>query len=157
MSAPLARFPEGAQWFRLELPSDASGLRVVSHGLRCFLRATGWGRSDCFRLDLAVNEAIENAITHGNLNRRERLVTLEVCDDGEVLTVDVLDEGLGQGFDPEKLQPLSERNLALAERGRGVALMRRLMDGFEVIREARGTRVRMLKRKPAAFEWRQAV
>lgn len=156
MSGQDAPFPEGARWFRLELPSDPFGLRVVSHGLRCFLRAGGWGWRDCFRLDLAVNEALENAITHGNLNRRERLVTLEVCDDGEVLTVDVRDEGLGRAFDPEVLQPLSERNQALAERGRGVALMRRLMDAFEVIRDPRGTRVRMLKRKPAVAEWRKA-
>jgi len=133
------------RWFRVEIPSSTAALPWVSHGLRGFLRAVGWCRRDVFRLDLAVNEALDNAITHGNLNRVERVVRLEVRDEGDAVTVKIRDEGLGRPFDPDQLQPLSARNDALAERGRGVALMRSLMDEVRVTRESGSTVVCMKK------------
>lgn len=147
---------EGVNWFRLELPSDPASTRLVSHGLRCFLRACGWKRRDTFRIDLAVNEALDNAITHGNLHRRERLVSLTVWDDGENLVIEVQDEGLGAAFDPARLQSLRVRNDALAERGRGVALMRELMDEVTFVRDHAGQRVQLSKRRPDAGQLRRA-
>jgi serine/threonine-protein kinase RsbW len=156
VSAPGLRLAEGVKWFRLELPSDPSSTRLVSHGLRCFLRACGWERREAFRIDLAVNEALDNAITHGNLHRWERQVCLTVADDGEALVVEVQDEGLGAPFDPDSLQSLRTRNEALAERGRGVALMKKLMDEVTFVRDPDGHRVRMLKRRPDAGQKRRA-
>lgn len=156
MKSPETRLGEGVKWFRLELPSDPSSTRLVSHGLRCFLRACGWERREAFRIDLAVNEALDNAITHGNLNRWERRVCLSVRDDGECLRVEVQDEGMGAPFDPAVLQSLRARNEALAERGRGVALMKKLMDEVTFVRDESGQRVLMLKRRPGAAQVRRA-
>ena len=134
---------DGRRWFHLELPSDREALPWVSHGLRGFLRATGWCRRDAFRIDLAVNEALDNAIRHGNRRDPDLTVQLSVEDDGESIRMEITDRG--RGFDPRMVQPLQERNLALAEGGRGLIHMRRLTDEVEVDCGPEGTRVRMRK------------
>ena len=145
---------DGAAWFRIELPSDPAILPWLSHGLRGFLRATGWRRRDAFRMELAVNEAVDNAIRHGNRGDSSAVTRLNVSDDGQELVVEVQDQGAG--FQLEAVQPLSERNLALAEGGRGVALMQRLMDEVRVeTRDGRNC-VRMKKTRPDAQALRKA-
>ncbi len=144
--------PEG--WFRLELPSDPAVLPWVSHGLRGFLRARGWSRREVFRIDLAVNEAVNNAIVHGNRRRADRTVELVARDGPDGVGFEVGDSGAG--FEIRALQPLAERNRELLEGGRGVALMLRLMDEVKVVRVPGGTRVRMWKSRSAAQELRRA-
>jgi serine/threonine-protein kinase RsbW len=141
-------------WFQLELPSDLDALPWLSHGLRGFLRAAGWNRRDMFRIDLAVNEAVHNAMVHGNRRSPGKTVELRVHDDTRRTVFEVVDRGTG--FEPADLQSLTERNRDLLEGGRGVALMVRLMDSVEVIREPWGTRVRMVKAHPEAAALRRA-
>ncbi len=145
----------GARCFRLELPSDPATIPWVSLGLRGFLRATGWNRRESFRLDLAVNEALHNAMLHGNQQAHDRTVELLVADDGQMTWVEVWDRGAG--FNPDAVQPVVERNEALAEGGRGVVLMRRLTDEFEVHHGPQGTCVRMLKYHASGREPRRAA
>ena len=139
--------PGAGSWFRLELPSDPRALPWVSHGLRGFFRATGWSRRHAFHLELAVNEALDNAMSHGNRLRPGAVVRLEIEDCETGVRIDVVDQGAG--FDPASLDPIARRNETLAERGRGVALMRRLMDEIDFQSGPRGTRLRMTKRRPA--------
>ena len=155
MSRPAGRAAApGEAWFRLELPSDPAALPWVSLGLRGFLRSTGWPRREVARLDLAVNEALHNAMTHGNQRRTDRTVRLAARDDGSGVVLEV-DDG-GAGFELTLVPPLEERNRRLLEGGRGVALMLRLMDSVEVLRVPGGTRVRMVKHRPDAPALRRA-
>ena len=154
MSEPGRGAPRRGRWFQMELPSNLEALTWLSQGLRGFLRASGWDRREVFHVDLAVNEAVHNAMIHGNRRRAEAPVRVEARDDGERLVLDVLDQG--GGFDPAALPSLTERNRNLQEGGRGVALMQRLMDSVEVIREPGGTRVRLVKAHPEAEQLRRA-
>ena len=75
---------------------------------------------------VVVTEAVNNSIMHGNKRNRSKKVHISCSTNGRVLTVKVRDEG--KGFNPEIVpNPLQEDNL-LRESGRGVFLMRQLMD-----------------------------
>src|SRR5206468_3396892 len=78
------------------------------------------------KLLVAATEAVNNSIIHGNKRdpRKKVVVTCEV--NRALLLLRVEDEGAG--VDPSMLpDPLAEENL-LRENGRGVFLMRSLMD-----------------------------
>ncbi len=104
------------------------------------------GLSHGRRLDLAVavSEALSNAAVHGNGLRPDSHVEITVhVVPGREASVAVKDSG--SGFDHAKLHdPTDDRNL-LAPGGRGVFLMRRLVDQMEI--EPPGNWVRLTIRK----------
>jgi len=93
---------------------------------------------------LAVREAVMNAMLHGNKEREGTTVVVEYVIDPVRIEVCVQDQG--DGFDVDALaDPLSQENL-LAEGGRGVYLIRQLMDEVNYsFPAAGGTRVCMIK------------
>ena len=92
---------------------------------------------------IALHEALENAVIHGNHENPERQVYVSCrCSmDGEVL-ITVRDEGAG--FDTSTGPDPSEDTRLVLTHGRGLQLMRALMD--EVSFDENGTVVRIRKR-----------
>jgi serine/threonine-protein kinase RsbW len=81
------------------------------------------------RLLVSCTEAMNNAIIHGNKSDPSKEVVVTCVIEKRFLTVRVKDEG--KGFDWKNLRdPRDKRNL-LKENGRGVFLMRTLMDGVK--------------------------
>lgn len=93
-------------------------------------------------IELAVREAIANAVIHGNHENPEKRVYVNCrCTIDGVVLITVRDEG--QGFDSRTLpDPTDAANLLLTH-GRGLRLMQALMD--EVGFEESGRIVRMRK------------
>jgi serine/threonine-protein kinase RsbW len=116
--------------------------RIVSRILRQAERMK-CGESEMDRVELALREALTNAIVHGNLRdprKRVRVRCYCQADCGLLLVVD--DEGAG--FNPKEIpDPTRGRNI-YSSHGRGIYLMRRLMD--QVRFERSGSRV-VLKRR----------
>lgn len=82
--------------------------------------------SDFDRIMLALSEAVNNAIIHGNQQNPEKKVNINTKLDDSTLVVSVQDEG--EGFDPYSIpDPLKEENL-LNEGGRGVYLIKQYAD-----------------------------
>lgn len=79
------------------------------------------------RVRLAVNEAVTNAIVHGNRQDTSKTVRVSARQKPTgTLIISVQDQG--EGFDPESLpDPLQEENL-LKESGRGIFLIRESTD-----------------------------
>ncbi len=74
---------------------------------------------------VAVTEAVNNGMIHGNKNDASKHVTVTCAMSRKVLTVTITDQG--GGFTPEALpNPLHDENLLRAG-GRGVFLMKTLM------------------------------
>ena len=94
-------------------------------------------------VEVAIHEALANAVTHGNQENPEKQVHVACrCSmDGEVL-ITVRDEGAG--FDSRAVPDPTEEQRLLLTHGRGLHLMRAFMD--EVSFEENGTVVRMRKR-----------
>jgi serine/threonine-protein kinase RsbW len=96
-----------------------------------------------FAIELALREALANAVLHGNREDSEKKVHVRCECDGNVgVSVVVRDEG--PGFDLAAVpDPLAPENLG-AEHGRGILLMKQFMD--EIHYERGGTEVHMRKR-----------
>jgi serine/threonine-protein kinase RsbW len=94
-------------------------------------------------VELALREALNNAVVHGNQLDAHKLVHVRCrCKAGIGISLTVSDQG--QGFDPRTASDsVTVENLE-ADHGRGVHLMKVAMD--EVSFEQRGTKVHMCKR-----------
>jgi len=94
-------------------------------------------------VELALREALNNAVVHGNRLDAHKLVHVRCrCKVGEGISLIVSDQG--QGFDPRTIpDPLTVENLE-ADHGRGIHIMKLVMD--EVSFEQRGTEVHICKR-----------
>jgi serine/threonine-protein kinase RsbW len=102
---------------------------------------------DTQNIDLALREALANAIVHGNGSNPAKLVRicLAVQEDCGILII-VKDAGLG--FEPSQLpNPVVGQNL-LAEHGRGIFLINRLMDDVRFSFK-RGTSIYMRRNRVA--------
>jgi serine/threonine-protein kinase RsbW len=93
-------------------------------------------------VELALREALNNAVVHGNRLDAHKLVHVRCrCKVGEGISLIVSDQG--QGFDPSAVSdPVAVENLE-KDNGRGIHLMKLAMD--EVSFEQRGAEVHMWK------------
>lgn len=96
-----------------------------------------------FEIELALREALANAIRHGSRNDPSKQVQCCVaCDPARGMLLVVRDQG--PGFDPSELKsPVMGQNV-FSDHGRGIYLINQLMD--EVRFEKGGTEIHMLKR-----------
>ena len=92
---------------------------------------------------IAVTEAVNNAIQHGNKETETLSINVSVSDNEKNVCFSVKDEG--QGFDFDNLpDPTGPENI-LKENGRGIFLMRNLADKVEFTDE--GTEVSLFFNK----------
>jgi len=132
---------QGKMKFRLVLGSIPKEIVRVEEFLEKINERLGLGESHYNKLLVATTEAVNNGIIHGNKRNPLKKVTLTFEVNNGFLTVHVQDEGAG--VDAKNLpNPLAEENL-MRENGRGVFLMRSLMDSVEFDRIPGGAEVVM--------------
>jgi len=96
-----------------------------------------------FDIELALREALENAVVHGNQEDPETKVHIRCrCQPGNELSIVVTDQG--KGFDVEKIVGKGITSDPASEHGRGIQLMKAYMD--DVHFERGGAEVHMRKR-----------
>ena len=114
-------------------------------GILTDLEAQGFGHDDIFGIHLAIEEALINAVKHGNNADERKEVKIDYSITPENFDISITDQG--SGFDSDGVpDPCLEENL-LKMTGRGVLLMKSYMDSVEYSRSANGNCVRMTKRK----------
>lgn len=92
---------------------------------------------------IAVTEAVNNAILHGNKKNPDKNVHVTISATVDTVRVVILDEG--DGFNPQKIDnPLEPQNL-LKESGRGVFIVRSLMDEVSFNFSKGGTEITFVK------------
>ena len=92
---------------------------------------------------IAVTEAVNNAIIHGNKNKYELSVAVAVGDRPEEFCFSVEDRG--DGFDYNNLpDPTSPENI-MKENGRGIFLMKNLADELEFEEDGRKVNIYFVK------------
>ena len=123
------------------IPSDPAEARRIQEVIEGSMRALEYGEHDIFGIRLALEEALVNAIKHGNNMDRTKQVRIAYRVQRELFEIQITDEGTG--FDPcDVPDPTAVENL---ERpcGRGLMLMRYYMS--EVAFLEGGNSVRMTK------------
>ena len=126
------------------VPAEPDSIPRVSEGVKQLLEGKGWGEDQIMPVELALDEALANAIRHGCKSDPSKQVQCIVTTDarGEVV-IAVRDPG--PGFEPSKVpNPLEGENLFKGS-GRGVFLINQLMD--EVGFADGGREVQMKKRR----------
>ena len=93
------------------------------------LGEAGWQESEAFGVHLAFEEALMNAIKHGNKQDPDKNVNVVISVWPKAVEIRIEDQG--SGFDPDDLpDPTIDANLE-NESGRGVMLIRHFMDDVE--------------------------
>lgn len=96
-----------------------------------------------FHIGMAVREAAINAVLHGNEYDSRRQIGVSLENTGNDLVIVIADEG--HGFDPDHLpDPLAAENL-LRGTGRGIFLIRSLMDEVHFRQLHPGTELTLIK------------
>lgn len=128
----------------LHLASLPKNVTRVETFLKRVQRAVNLDEIQFHKVMVALTEAVNNAIVHGNKADPTKEVRI-LCDlTPEALHLRVLDQG--GGFDPASVDsPLKEENL-LRESGRGIFLMRTLMDRVSFSHHPDGMEVHLVLR-----------
>ncbi|HBO44546.1 MAG TPA: ATP-binding protein [Planctomycetaceae bacterium] len=127
------------------IPSKNGAGRKVRREVLEELKRHDWSKHDVFSIHLALEEALVNAIEHGNdLDPGKRVqVRCQLADD--LVRIEVVDEG--PGFDPAQVPDPTDDEHRERPGGRGVLLMRRFMDRVEY--SSKGNSVVLEKRRSA--------
>ena len=121
--------------------NDLRSVKAPEHALMDALHKAGYDKETIFAIKLAFEEAVTNAVKHGNRNDRSKHVHIRFFVDPTRVIIGVADEG--PGFSPDAVpDPTADENL---ERpcGRGIMLMSAYMD--KVCYCGNGNEVWMLK------------
>ena len=103
---------------------DAAVVKTVS-----FAKEIGFGEDAIFGIDMAVREAIANAVKHGNSLDETKSVDIALRDLSDGLEITIRD--FGKGFKVEDVpDPTNPENL-LKENGRGTLFMQNFVDIVE--------------------------
>ena len=133
--APIAQFD-------LWIPNDTAEAREVQERIIGLMEQNAWPMRECFGVRLALEEAMVNAIKHGNRMEPDKQVFIACELTAEEIMVVIEDQG--EGFKPEDVpDPTEDENLENPG-GRGIMLIRSFMNA--VAYNDRGNRLTMIKK-----------
>ena len=129
----------------LRLPSRIEAVNEAAAAVAEFMNRLGISEEIAFGVDMAVREAVTNAVIHGNKLDDAKEVELRLRNTAEVFEISVHDQG--SGFNPNEIpDPTTEENI-LKTSGRGIFFMRNFMDEVNWSANPKGgTSVRMIKK-----------
>lgn len=131
-----------AEAFEVKFVSDPRWLRPVRLLLEEFAEQAGFPATMRQEVELAVGEALTNVMRHSYGGETERPIELRCALRDGTLEVEIRDDG--EPFDCEDLSPRPPDELRGG--GRGVFLMREIMDKVEYLRDDNRNLLRMTKR-----------
>ncbi len=140
------RIPLTVETTELSLPSRIETVATAAAAVAEFIGRYGISDDAAFGIDMAVREAVTNAVLHGNRQDENKTVDIVLKSSPDAVEISVHDQG--PGFNPEEVpDPTANENILKAS-GRGIFFMRTFMDEVDwLIRPEGGTTVRMLKRR----------
>jgi serine/threonine-protein kinase RsbW len=134
----------------LSLSSTMESVSEVEAAAEKLASEAGLDEDQTFHVTMAVREASVNAVMHGNEYDPSKHIHVSFENTGKSLVVTVADEG--RGLDPETLpDPRAPENL-LRSTGRGIFLIRSLMDEVHFRQLKPGTELTLVKYLAAAHE-----
>jgi serine/threonine-protein kinase RsbW len=115
--------------FEVVIASDFNAGYAIVERIMELVKQAAFNARDVFGIRLSVDEAVTNAIKHGNQMRPDKKVRIDFQLDGCGVRIEIEDEGAG--FRPEDVpDPTADENLERPG-GRGLMLMREYMTRIE--------------------------
>lgn len=127
----------------LVVNSNATAVDPICRQILAEVKTGNFGDEDLFGIHLAMEEALINAIKHGNKGNPNEQIDIEYTITPDEFHISITDNGAGfkPGIVPD---PRSRENIYKSS-GRGMLLMRSFMDTVEY--NDKGNRVCMVKNK----------
>jgi serine/threonine-protein kinase RsbW len=127
----------------LEITAHPRNAALVRDQIRQAARASGLSDTDVDDIEIAAGEAVTNAILYGSPSATSSIVIhFQYSSEDQSFHVEVRDQG--HGFNPDKVRSGEDTDLL---GGRGIRLMRVLMDEVLLQYGGEGMIVRLTKRR----------
>ena len=128
---------------KITLAADRNAVAPVVQNVMEIVRQMQCAAGKEEAIELALTEALANAVVHGAKADPSKIVECDVgCDESRGMLIVVRDPG--EGFDPAAIpSPMHGENI-YAEHGRGIYLINQLMDEVKFLKN--GTEIHMIKR-----------
>ena len=138
--------PVTAETTEIKLPSRIESIDQAVIEVLKIAAAAGLSDEEAYPIDMAVREAVANAVKHGNLLDETKQVEIAFTSSDKDFEISVRD--FGKGFAVEEIpDPTNPENL-LKDSGRGILFIRTFMDEVEWFRHpAGGTVIKMTKKR----------
>jgi len=128
------------------MPSEVRAISPLVDRLMRLIERSQCVPGEEFDIELALREALDNAVVHGNQEDPETKVHIRCrCHPGNEISIVVTDQG--KGFDFEKIVGNGIASDPASQHGRGIQLMKAYMDDVHFARG--GSEVHMRKRSRA--------
>lgn len=127
----------------LVIPNEFVAARAAEEEILQKVERHGFRPEAAFAIRLSLEEAITNAVKHGNRGDRNKRIFLRYHVDDQLAVICIRDEG--NGFDPRRIPDPTAPNRLSLPNGRGIMLMEAYMD--EVRFNETGNEVRLVKRR----------
>jgi serine/threonine-protein kinase RsbW len=129
------------------LPGTVEAISPFIEKVMAVIREMGCAAGREFEIELALNEALDNAIEHGSANDPSKQIQCCVaCDHQRGMLIVVRDPG--RGFDPASVpSPIVGQNI-FSTGGRGIYLINQMVDAVHF--EKGGTEIHMRVNPPCA-------
>ena len=130
--------------YEMEISSDLNRIKDVEKVTDRIAKYMNFPEDDRDSLAIAVTEIVGNAISHGNKGDKTKKVKIKFEYHNDTIIVQIQDEG--KGFDVENIKnPLDPENL-LKESGRGIFIVRALMNEIKFLKGETGVIVQLIKK-----------
>lgn len=125
------------------LAADKKAIDPIVDGIMQIVRQMQCAAGKEDAIQLALTEALANAVVHGAKSDPAKIIECDVaCDESRGMLIVVRDPG--EGFDPGCIpSPVVGENI-YSEHGRGIYLINQLMDEVKFLKN--GTEIQMIKR-----------
>jgi putative Holliday junction resolvase len=128
----------------IRLPSSIEYLPLVDSVCEAFCLWSGMDQDVTQEVTIAVVEAATNAVVHGNKCQRSKKMRAVFVKKPCEISISVSDEGAG--FDPSKVADPTDESNVFKESGRGIYIMKQVMDKVEFdSTDSGGTRITLAK------------
>jgi serine/threonine-protein kinase RsbW len=128
---------------KVTLSADRNAVDPVVRSIMNVVREINCAAGSENEIELALSEALANAVVHGAKNDPSKVVECDVaCDEQKGVLIVVRDPG--EGFNPSQIVNPCHGENVFSSHGRGIYLINQLMD--EVQFHKNGTEIHMIKR-----------
>lgn len=128
-------------------PSTLETIESIKGIIEAEARSRDFSDEELFDIEISLEEALYNAIVHGNNRSADKQVFFKACIDGEKAVIEIADQG--NGFEVDRLTRIdcTRHDRLLRGNGRGLFIIRKSMDN--VFFNEDGTCIHMEKIKEA--------
>jgi serine/threonine-protein kinase RsbW len=128
---------------RVTLTADKNAVDPLVQGVMKIVRQMQCAEGKEDAIELALAEALANAVVHGCGSDPSKIIECDVaCDEAHGMLIVVRDPG--KGFDPATLPNPVNGQHVFSDHGRGIYLINQLMDEVKFLKN--GTEIHMIKR-----------